>query len=171
MTVTVPALETERLRLRPWRNEDIDPLAKLFGDETLAQYIGGVCSRRDSWRRLAAFAGHWQLRGFGNWAVDEKATGEFCGFCGLWYPDEFPEIEMGWSLARQKHGRGYATEAATRARSFAFETLHLKTLVSFIRPDNTPSQRVAQRLGAAPDGETEIQGKTVVIWRHPAPKH
>jgi RimJ/RimL family protein N-acetyltransferase len=171
VTVAVPTLETERLRLRPWRNGDVEPLAELFGDEQLARFIGGITSRRDTWRRLASFAGHWQLRGFGNWAVEEKTTGDFCGFCGLWFPIEFPEIEAGWALLSNKHGKGFATEAAARARAFAFEDLKLPTLVSFIVAENLASQRVAQRLGAVPDGETEIQGKTVTIWRHPTPKH
>lgn len=165
-----PLLETARLRLRGWRADDIDAIAAFFADEESARFVGGVCSRRDAWRRLASIAGHWCLRGYGVWALEAKDTGTLAGWCGLWCPDEFPEIELGWTLMASARRRGLATEAATRAREFAFSTLRLPTLVSYIDADNIPSQQVARRLGAAPDGEVQIQGKTATVWRHPAPK-
>ncbi len=168
--ILTPVLETPRLRLRGWRAEDIEPLADFFADEDSARFVGGVCSRRDTWRRLAAIAGHWTLRGYGVWALETKDTGDFAGWCGLWCPDEFPEIEVGWSLRASFRGRGLATEAAARARDFGFAVLRLPTLVSYIAAENVPSQQVARRLGARPDGEAEIQGRSVPVWRHPAPK-
>ena len=97
---------------------------------------------------MALGLGHWLLRGFGNWALEEKSTGVFVGWCGLWFPEGFPEPEVGWGLMRDKHGRGYATEAAMRARAYAYETLGWKTAISLIGRDNHRSIRVAERLGA-----------------------
>lgn len=170
MSVAVPTLETQRLRLRGWRADDIDAIAAFYADESTARFVGGTCSRRDAWRRMAAITGHWSLRGYGIWVIEARATGEFLGFSGLWCPDEFPEIEIGWNLLPRYWGQGYAGEAAARGRDFAFTALRLPTLVSYIVPENAPSQKVARKLGARLYGQIEIQGKTVEVWRHPTPK-
>lgn len=165
-----PELETERLRMRMWRADDFEPMAAFFADEASARYIGGTANRRDAWRRVAAVAGHWTLRGYGIWALEVKTDRSFAGWCGLWCPEEFPEIELGWSLLSQHRGTGLATEAASRARDHALHAMRLPTLVSYIVEENEASKKVARRLGAAPDGTIEIQGKRVTVWRHPAPK-
>jgi RimJ/RimL family protein N-acetyltransferase len=165
----VPTLETERLRLRPWRNDDLDAFSAFTSDRATTQFVGGTFSRGDSWRRIAMFLGHWQLRGFGNWAIEEKASGAFVGYGGLWEPDGWPEREVMWGLLRNYHGRGYATEAAARARAYAFQELQWPTAVSYIVAENLPSRRVAERLGATRDGTTELKGTAVDVWRHPSP--
>lgn len=166
----IPTLETERLRLRPWRNDDLDAFSVFTADRTVTQFVGGTFSRGDTWRRIAMFLGHWHLRGFGNWAIEEKASGTFVGYSGLWKPDGWPEPEVMWGLLATYHGRGYATEAAARARAFAFEVLRWPTAVSYIVAENLPSRRVAQRLGATHDGTTELKGTAVDVWRHPSPQ-
>jgi RimJ/RimL family protein N-acetyltransferase len=168
-TITIPVLETERLRMRPWRDEDIGPYAQFYADESTARFVGGVCGRADAWRRLATFAGHWALRGYGPWALEEKATGRLVGYSGLWNPEGWPEPEVMWGLVASAHGKGYATEAARRARDFAYRELGWRTVISSIAPDNMASQRVAQRLGASLVGSAELRGYRVGIYRHPGP--
>lgn len=142
------SLETERLTLRMFEEEDWDPLFELFRDPECVRYtIGEPLTRWQTWRTLAGYLGHWQLRGYGPYAVVEKATQEVAGAVGLWCPGEWPEPEIMWSLARRFWGRGFATEAGVAVRVMAAEHLGWTRLVSVILPENAPSQAVAQRLG------------------------
>lgn len=168
MTI-IPTLDTERLTLRPWREADFPAYVRLVGDAATARFIGGACSAEDAWRRMATLVGHWQLRGFGVWVVAPKPDDAFAGYCGLWYPHGFPEPELAWSLLPEHQGRGLATEAALCARSFAYRELAWRTLMSVIAHENRPSQRVAARLGAVPERDTELRGASVALWRHPPP--
>lgn len=142
-----PEIETERLRLRQFRHSDIDAVAAFMADEESMRYIGGDCDRENAWRRMALSAGHWTLRGYGPWAVEEKATGDFTGRVGMWYPETWPGPEAIWSLVPAKRGSGFATEAARATINFAFETLDMNRVCSLIHPDNAASIRVAERLG------------------------
>jgi RimJ/RimL family protein N-acetyltransferase len=163
----VPTLETERLRLRAWCEEDHDPFAQFCANAATARFMGGPCSRDEAWRRIAIQIGHWALRGYGAWVLEEKASGDWVGYSGLWRPDGWPEPEIMWGLAADAQGRGYATEAAQRARAFAYDELGWTTVISCIAPENLPSQRVAQRLGAKREGAIELRGYSVGIYRHP----
>ena len=165
----IPVLRTERLLLRPWQAADFEAFAAFYADEESARHVGGVEGRNVAWRRFAAYAGHWQLRGFGFWALEEQATGLFAGYCGLWFPEGWPEREVGWGLMPDFRGRGYVTEAALRARDYAYDDLGWTTIISSIDPQNHASARVAQRLGARRDGTFDLRGETMDIWRHPAP--
>ena len=164
----VPVLETERLRLRPWQGSDLDALAPFMGDREATRYIAGPLSREDTWRRIAMFIGHWTLRGFGNWVIEEKASGALAGYGGLWMPEGWPEPELMWGLLPAFQGRGYATEAAACARTHAVRELRLPALVSYIAPENIPSRGVAERLGAVREEAIELRGAVVDVWRHPA---
>lgn len=166
----IPTLETERLLLRPWRESDLDPIAAFYADEATAHFVGGVCARDDAWRRMAGMLGHWVLRGYGPWVIETKATSTFAGFTGLWCPEGWPEPELLWSLVADAQGRGYATEAATRARRHAYQDLGWTTLVSLIVPANAPSRRVAARLGARIEHQTELRGYRMDVHRHPSPE-
>jgi RimJ/RimL family protein N-acetyltransferase len=161
-----PVLATERLVLRGWREEDFEPFAAFWADEESARHVGGVCDRNAAWRIFATFLGHWALRGYGFWALEEKASGELAGYCGLWKPEGWPQEELGWSLLRHARGKGLVTEAALRVRRYAYEDLGLTTLISFVDPENAPSAAVAERLGARRDGQFELRGTMVDIWRH-----
>ena len=141
-------LESERLILRPWCEADFEPFAAYYAEEETARFVGGLCTRPQAWRRFAAMLGHWQLRGYGEWAVEIKASGAFAGAVGLLFPEGWPELELGYWLTLEQQGHGYATEAARTARQYAREVLGKQTLVSYIDPLNLPSIRVAERLGA-----------------------
>lgn len=158
-------IETDRLVLRNWRDDDLDGLAAMMADEPLAQYIGGLKTREESWRMLAAFTGHIALRGYGLWAVEDKATGQWAGRVGIWYPEGWPEIELGWAIAKPFLRRGYAVEAARACAKWGFENLPLDHLISIIAVANVPSQGVARKLGEVYDRDHELFGQPCHIYR------
>jgi RimJ/RimL family protein N-acetyltransferase len=162
-------LETERLRLRPFRAEDLDAYAALCADPEVMRYVGdrGALSREDAWRQMAMLAGHWQLRGFGMWAVEERSTGAFVGRVGLHYPEGWPDREVAWALARAYWGRGYAFEAARAALDEAFGRLGWSRAISLIDPANARSVRLAERLGELPEGEATVRGHRVSVYALP----
>ncbi len=168
-SITIPQLETERLILREYRQSDFDDFAAFYATPR-SRFIGGPMPRELAWRGLAAHLGHWALRGFGFWAVEEKATGAFCGHVGLWHPEGWPEPEVGWVLMGPAEGRGIALEAAFAARRHAYGTLNWPTAISLIDPENTRSLRLAERMGCWHDGDfTHVRLGPMQIWRHPAP--
>src|SRR6185295_3117341 len=99
-------------------------------------FLGGPATPVDSWRWLLSMLGHWSLRGFGFWALEEKATGALCGAAGLICNFDWPETELGWRVFRPQQGRGFATEAGRRIREYAYDVMRLNTLVSYIKPEN-----------------------------------
>jgi RimJ/RimL family protein N-acetyltransferase len=113
-------------------------------------------------------AGHWSLHGFGVFAVEKKSSGELIGWCGLRHPIDTPELELMHALARPHQRNGYATQAARAALAWGFETLRQPHVTLYIRPENAPSIRVAERLGACLEDNTEIHGSNVLVHRcHP----
>jgi RimJ/RimL family protein N-acetyltransferase len=130
------------------------------------RYVGerGPLSREDAWRQLAMLIGHWHLRGFGMWAVEERVTGAFVGRVGLHYPEGWPDRELAWALARPFWGRGYAYEAASAALTFAFQTLSWPRVVSLIDPANIRSIRLAERLGERYHREVMIRAHPVRLY-------
>jgi RimJ/RimL family protein N-acetyltransferase len=170
LSLDISVLETERLRLRAFREGDLDRFAEFCASEALTRFVGGTSDRRGTWGRIAAYLGHWTLRGYGHWAIEEKASGRFVGYSGLWNPQGWPEPEVIWGLMADAHGQGYATEAARRVREFAYRGLGWRTAVSFIAPQNLPSLRVAQRLRAAHERDFKLFTTTVGVYRHPGPE-
>ena len=162
----IPEIETERLRLRAFRNEDLDAYAAMCADPEVMRYLGtgATLSRADTWRSMAGFLGHWALRGHGMWALEEKATGTLVGRAGFLEPEGWPGFELGWTLGRPHWGRGFATEAARRALDYAFHELDRDRVISLIRPANTSSMRVAERLGEARAGEIELLGGPCYVY-------
>ena len=161
-------LETERLLLRPFRPADIDPYAEMCADSEVMEFLnatGSPISRADAWRQLAMYLGHWELRGFGTWAVEERGTGAFVGRVGLHFPEGWPDRELGWTIARKFWGRGYASEAARAAIAHAFGTLGWTHLVSLIHPNNHRSARLAERLGYHVHGSAEVVGLRLIMYR------
>ena len=119
-------LETERLKLRMWRESDLDDYAELTADPLVMRYLQPgkpPFTRADAWRSIAFFMGHWQMRGYGHWAVEEKASGRMIGRIGFLNPEGWPGFEIGWTLARHAWGKGYATEGGRRALDYAFKDL------------------------------------------------
>ena len=163
--VTVPVIATERLILRELRQEDFPTYEKLAADPDVMRYLGGkTMNQVEAWRHMAFMVGHWQLRGYGYFALVEKATGEFIGRAGFTNPTGWPGFELGWTVAPWKQRQGFAFEAAQRLLRFAFEDLGKDHVISLIHPDNTPSRRVAEKLGEQVEGETEILGMPVLIY-------
>lgn len=166
---TIPRLETERLILREYRQSDFDAFAAFYQTER-SRFIAGPMSRELAWRGLATHLGHWALRGYGFWAVEEKASGAFCGHVGLWFPEGWMEPEVGWVMMGHAEGRGVAHEAAVASRRHAYEVLGWQTAVSLIDPGNLRSIRLAERLGCHLEGMfTHVRLGPMQIWRHPAP--
>lgn len=164
-------IETERLLMRQLGQADFQTYAEYYNDEVTARYVGGEMSRAQAWRHMASIAGHWVLKGFGIWAVEEKSSGDFIGCIGLWEPEGWPELEVGYWLIESAQGRGYACEAALRARDFAYQELGATTLVSYIDPDNIPSIRLAERMGATFDRTIELLDFGLhCVYRHPNPE-
>jgi RimJ/RimL family protein N-acetyltransferase len=160
-------IETDRLRLRQWKDGDLTDVARFFADEDSARYLGGRKDLDQAWRHIAAQIGHWALRGFGHWAVEEKGTGEFVGSVGLWQSAEWPELELGYWLVTEHQGKGYALEAAQRCRDYAREDLKARSLVSYIDARNERSIRLAKRLGAKYEGTIELAScGTQGVFRH-----
>ena len=160
-----PTLTTERLTLRPFVDEDLDAWAAIVGDPETARHIGGVRSRAQAWERLAMYHGHWVLRGYGQWAVVVRDSGRLIGRAGLWNPEGWPELEVGWTLARSEWGRGYATEAGRAAIEWGRSVLGLTRIASVISPGNERSIAVAERLGMSFDrNATLADGEDVAVY-------
>ncbi len=162
----IPQLETQRLILRAFCEKDSDAYAEMCADPEVMRYIGNgrPLSRAEAWRSMATILGHWQLRGYGMWAVEERQSSVMIGRIGCWQPEGWPGFEIGWTLRRAYWGFGYATEAAKATMAHAFNELQQSHVISLIRPENAASRRVAQKLGEKLEGTTEIFGSEAVIY-------
>ena len=164
--MAVPTVETERLVLRPWRDDDLDSYARICADPDVMRFLGdgSTMSREDTWRQMATFAGHWTLRGFGTWAVEVRESGDMVGRIGLHYPEGWPGLEVGWTLDRSVWGRGYATEGGAASLAYAWRELGADRVISLIDPDNARSIAVAERLGEVFDHTIRMRGHTVNVY-------
>ena len=146
-----PTLETERLILRPFRDDDLSDFFAMRGTPELRESlrIPPDEAKTEVWFTMAWWRGQWELRGTGQWALEEKASGSFIGRAGLNNParDDWPGVEVGWALHPDWWGLGYATEAGAESVRYGFEELGEDRLFSTILADNFRSQAVAQRLG------------------------
>ena len=159
-------LETERLILRMLSLGDAEDYARICADPEVVRYLGEgkPLSKLEAWRSMAFMVGHWQLLGYGMFAVEEKTSGKLLGRIGFLNPAGWPGFELGWTLARESWGQGYASEGARRALRYAFEDLDRDHVISLINPDNTASIKVAERLGEKLEGKTELFGNEVLIY-------
>jgi len=170
MTVDIPTLETERLVLRPLRPDDFEAYAAFYQTDRSVNRSGPM-TRDQAWENFAAEIGHWTLRGYGFWGVDEKATGSFCGMVGLYNPEGWPAPEVGWLVWDRFEGKGIAREAAVRARAYAYEALKWPQIVSCIRDGNIRSIKLAERLGAKLDRRVPRPGlPDFLVYLHPTPE-
>ena len=168
LAVRVPVLRTERLILREPRFQDLDAIAGFMASPRAA-FVGGVMTRHQAWRQMLQVFGHWQVRGYGYWTVEEQATGRIVGRTGIHYHEcEWPGPELGWQLFDGFEGKGYAHEAAAAARSHAPQLGLSEPLISLVAPGNSASRRLAERMGAVVERETEVLGQPCLIYRHPA---
>lgn len=151
-------LETARLTLRTFRRADLAPYAKLNADPEVMRYLGGVISTAES-DDIAAWAQEtYAAHRMGLLAIERRTDGVFLGMCGLhhvtWYPDD---IEIGWRLAREFWGNGYATEAAAAWLEYGFGVLTLPCVISVTDVPNARSIAVMSRLGMTLDHEAELE--------------
>ncbi len=171
--MSAPVLHTDRLILRRPEPRDADGYVDFYLSGR-ARFVGGTTQRHRAWLHFAADLGHWEMLGFGLFAVESKETGACIGMVGPFRPGYWPETELGWLLWPQAEGRGFGYEAALAARDYARETLGWVRPVSYIDPANTRSIALAKRLGAVrdpeaavPDGDTP---ETCHVYRHPEPE-
>lgn len=159
-------LETERLVLRWFREDDFEQLCKINSDPDVMRFLGDgkPLTGMESWRQMATFMGHWYFRGYGIWAVEEKSTSNLVGRIGFMNPAGWPGFELGWTLGREYWGKGYATEGAARALEYAFTEMNREHVISLIAPENVASIKVGQRLGEKVEGKTEVFGHEVLIY-------
>jgi RimJ/RimL family protein N-acetyltransferase len=170
--MNIPELTTARLRLRGFRAEDIDAVAAMYAEEEFARFItpeGKALTRPLSWRSMATMSGHWMLRGYGMWAVDEKSSGAMIGFVGTHFPEGWPAQEVGWAIAKPHWGKGYAVEAARASMDYAFTTLHWPRAIHVINPENARSISVALKLGSVRDGTWNRDGKELWLYAQTNP--
>jgi RimJ/RimL family protein N-acetyltransferase len=160
--MSVPELLTPRLRLRGWRAEDVEPMAAINADPRVGEWLGGVVSREQTQARLQAYAYHWEERGFGLWAVEERATERLVGRTGLMHWDDWSasahDAEIGWTFSPDVWGGGYATEAAAAALDWARTQSGLRRIISITLPHNARSRRVMEKLGMTYGGEATWRG-------------
>ena len=151
----VPRLDTDRLILREWREEDLEPFAGLNADPRVAEFLPHPLSRAESDALVERIVRHWVEDGVGQWAIERREDAAFLGFTGLarhrFEAPFMPAIEVGWRYAVEAWGHGYATEAARAALAFGFEVRGLDEIVSFTVPANARSLAVMARLGMTRD--------------------
>ena len=172
MTRAAPVLETARLILRPFEENDLDAQARTLGDPEIVRHLGGTpFSREDTWRRLLCAPGLWTLLGFGYWAVVRRADGAYVGQLGFadFKREMSPSIEglpeIGWILAPDMHGQGYATEAAEAALAWADAVLKAPEYVAIIDAANAASIRVAEKCGFNENEPATYRGEPILLFR------
>ena len=163
--MNAPTLTTERLRLRMLRDEDFEEYAAIHMDPDITRFTARVqFTRMDAWRHMAMLLGHWVLRGYGMWGVEELATGKLAGRVGFHNPDGWPAFELGWTIGKAFWGKGYATEAARRCLDYAFDEMGRDHVISLIDPANVSSIRVAERIGEKLEGEFQLDEHRLLVY-------
>ena len=171
INVPTPRLYTERLVLRAPGAQDWEAFATFLADDR-AVFIGGPINRTKAWRAFGHAIGHWVLRGYGSFIITVKGSDDAIGMTGPWFPEGWPEQELGWTLWDIQHeGKGYAFEAACAARDYAFRDLGWQTAVSYIDPLNIRSIALAQQMGCEIDpAAANPDGDDTLVYRHPKPE-
>lgn len=169
MPYVVPeVIETKRLKLRQFVDEDWKDIHLYYSDEEATKYtFGRSLSEGDSWRAMASMIGHWHIRGYGPYAIENKISKKVIGICGFWYPNDWPELEIKWALSRQHWGKGYASEAARSIQKVALKYFPHKPLISFIDSNNVASIKLALAINAVLEKEVEFRDGKWHIYRHP----
>lgn len=162
-------IETPRLILRQFAHEDWSTMHEHYSDPDCTKYtLGRALSEGESWRTMASLVGHWALRGYGPYAIEEKATGAVLGAAGPWFPGDWPSPEIMWLLIRKHWGKGFASEAVRSIQAMALECIPELSLISFIDARNLPSIQLALSVGATFEKEVEFRGGPWHIYRHPS---
>jgi RimJ/RimL family protein N-acetyltransferase len=161
-------LETERLVLRQFREDDLEAYRRMVNNPEAMLAMGDTepRTREQCWRTLAVYLGHWAMRGYGPFAVEEKASGAFVGRIGPWLPEGWPGLELIWAVDRAHWGRGFATEAGRAARDWVLARLDGQELISLVEAENLASKRVAEKLGAVHARDIDFEGLRFRVYRH-----
>jgi len=165
----IPVVATDRLRLRAPHVSDFEAYAAFWAGARGAA-MGGPFSRAQAWDSFAADAGHWLLRGFGQWIVELRSSGVPAGWVGFYKPDRYEEVELGWVLFDTFEGQGIAFEAAQAARDYGAQALDIRAPASFIFADNRRSIALAERLGAVREATRDRGAGLYHVYRHPMPE-
>lgn len=148
-------MQTPRLLLREWTDDDLEPFAALNADPRVMEFLPNLLTREQSDEMATRIRTHFRERGFGLWAVEVRGGPKFIGFVGLSVPrfeaHFTPCVEVGWRLAAEYWGQGYAPEAARAALEHGFQKLGLKEIVSITVPHNLKSRRVMEKIGLRHD--------------------
>ena len=162
----VPELRTERLLLRGFRYDDYERWVDVLSDPVAGVGMGKASgfTPHEAWLDMVTLTGHWMLRGFGHWAMEELETGRLVGRAGLYHPPDWPGIEVGWTVAREARGKGYAPEAARAACDWAHRELGTTHVLSLIHPGNESSIRVAEKLGETLEGHHTTRGFDLLVY-------
>jgi RimJ/RimL family protein N-acetyltransferase len=163
-----PVIETDRLKLRMWRETDIEPNTAMLADPASGRFITSdgkpVTDAFMGWRNAAIMTGHWALHGVGMFVVEENSTRKFAGRVGPWLPSGWPGFEIGWGIASEFRGKGYAVEAARASIDWAFARFEIDEIIHCIDRENAASQSVARRLGAVIGREIDLFGHAADVW-------
>ena len=165
---SIPTLETERLLLRPMRMSDWPACEELMGSDR-SKYMGGPYDAKAAWGWFCHDVAQWELLGHGALMVETRVDGALVGQVGINHGPLFPEHELGWFVFSGSEGKGYAFEAASALRDWAFGAGGLKTLVSYIDTENVRSRRLAERMGAVLDDDAVRVDAHDLVFRHPNP--
>ncbi|WP_240811781.1 GNAT family N-acetyltransferase [Brevundimonas sp. M20] len=136
--------------------EDFPRWAEMMADPEASRFLGGVQPAATAWRGFMTMAGAWSLTGIAMFSVIERDTGLWLGRIGPWRPEGWPGNEVGWGLHPDAQGKGYGVEAATATLDYAFDVLGWEDVIHCIDPENTPSQRLAERVGSRNLGPTRL---------------
>lgn len=174
--MNVPTLETERLILRAHTGEDYPHACAMWSDPLVTRFVGGRASTpQQTWSRLLAYLGHWQVQGYGYWAVEEKSSGSFIGEAG--FADFKRDIvetmrnapEIGFAFVSSAHGKGYATEAVRAILQWADAHLQSPRTVCMVSEENAASLHIVQSAGYRPFSRTAYNESPVVFLERTAP--
>lgn len=153
---SAPVLQTERLTLRRPCALDFEDWAAFCADPETMRFLGGAQDRATAWRTMCTMTGAWDVRGFSMFSVVERDSGRWIGRIGPWQPEGWPGKEIGWGLAAEFAGKGYALEAASATMDYAFDTLGWSKVIHTIHPDNAASIALARRLGSSNAGRVTL---------------
>jgi len=159
-------VSADRLRLREFRQNDLEDLAAMVADPDQMTFYDRPRTREEASGWLARNLAFYGEKGFGFWVIELLATSEFVGYCGI-RPlelDDASEIEIGWHVKKTFWNRGVATEAAIAARDLAFGSFGASRLVALIPPDHLASRRVAEKIGMHPERNTVLEGEDLVVY-------
>jgi len=161
-------LETARLRLRRWRDEDLPTLARWNADPVVMRHMGrGPMTWEESTAALDRYRRHWEAHGFGIWAAELLATGELVGRIGLSYHRAWPDDpELGWLIDPARTGLGLATEGGAAGVEYGLGTLGAQRLVSICTEENVESRRVMEKLGFALHEQIPFEELGITLWVH-----